>query len=47
MLISFLNDVDVGCSLEFKNIFRKYDQTFSKILKGTIFRETLYYVYYI
>ena len=47
MLISYLNDVGIGCSLEFKNGFGKYDQASSKnrsmyfFMRHTVFTLTL------
>ena len=41
MLIAFLNDLDIGCSLEFKTVLENIIQPFLKILKG-VFLETPY-----
>jgi hypothetical protein len=38
----FLIDVDIGCCLQFKNVFGKYYWIFPKIIKGTFYWDTQY-----
>ena len=35
--------MNIGCSLEFKHSFGKYDPAFTKIIKRSFFRDTLYH----
>ena len=45
MLIAFLNDLDIGCSLEFKTVLENMTQPFLKILKGTFLEAPFSYAF--